>query len=718
MNTSKKTPKVSIILTSYNHGKYLGEAIESVLNQTFQDFELIIWDDVSADDSWRIISEYSDDRIKAFRNEVNRGPVFGINKAISELATGDYIAIHHSDDVWETTKLQQQVDFLNVHPEIGAVFSNALAINEKGLPLDDVTHFYTNVFQQTNKTRHEWLHFFFTQANVLCHPSVLIRKQCYADCGLYRPMLAQLPDFDMWVRLCLKYEIHILPERLIRFRVLNQEANTSGNRPETRIRWNYEFHKVLDNYQLINSFDDLVSIFPAAQTYYRGVNTSIKFALAMVALKEQNSSFTDLFAQNILFTLISDPKQLTLIKEQYAFDCLSFINITAQHDIFSCEKTSNLQQKIADDDVQINHLQQEIANRDTKIKQLISNQDSSLKTNLLWIWKIITRLRQLPWRIINSLRQTLEKTASQQPTIAEKPHFAPPSDDCCFIVPFNYPLENPSVEPSLAVICHLYYPTMIDEFKHYLSNIPFAFDLFITTDTEEKKQTLAYSLLQWHKGKVEIRIAPNRGRDIAPKLLACRDIYNRYEFFLHIHSKKSPHAEDITEGWRGYLLETLLGSEQIVRSVFAAFAADSQLGMIAPEHFEPIRSHIGWGWNFSVANAFSKRLGINLSLNSKLDFPSGSMFWGRSAALKPLLSMNLTLDDFPPENNQIDATLAHIIERMYFFVCEAAGYRWIKIANPTLKRKLSIASKDTLVESIERAQYHLLASPENELPHP
>lgn len=197
MNTSKKTPKVSVILTSYNHGKYLGEAIESTLNQTFQDFELIIRDDASSDDSWHIISEYRDIRIKAFRNKVNRGPVFGVNKAISEIATGEYIAIHHS--------------------EISAVFSNALAINEEGLPLGDVPHFYANVFQQTNKTRHEWLRFFFTQANALCHPSVLIRKQYYEDCGLYRAMVAQLPDFDMWVRLCLKYDIFILPESLIRF---------------------------------------------------------------------------------------------------------------------------------------------------------------------------------------------------------------------------------------------------------------------------------------------------------------------------------------------------------------------------------------------------------------------------------------------------------------------------------------------------------------------
>ena len=118
--------KVSVILTSYNHAEYLREAIDSVLNQTFQDFELIIWDDASNDDSWQIIRSYNDSRIKAFQNPRNQGPVFGVNKAILEIATGEYIAIHHSDDVWDLSKLEKQLDFLEVNQNIGAVFSSVV----------------------------------------------------------------------------------------------------------------------------------------------------------------------------------------------------------------------------------------------------------------------------------------------------------------------------------------------------------------------------------------------------------------------------------------------------------------------------------------------------------------------------------------------------------------------------------------------------------------
>jgi glycosyltransferase involved in cell wall biosynthesis len=254
-------PTVSVILTSFNHEKYIREAIESVLNQVFTDFELIIWDDCSSDNSWHIISQYSDPRIKTFRNEVTKGPVEGVNKAISEVTSGKYIGIHHSDDVWEVEKLKKQVAFLDSHPEIGAVFTNALAIGEDSGLLNDTSHFYSNIFDQPNRTRHEWLNYFFYRGNALCHPSLLIRKRCYSDCGPYRFGLAQMADFDMWIRLCLKYEIRVLPEKLIRFRVRGKEANASGNRPETRIRGATEFYQLFAHYLKLDSFEEFVTVF-------------------------------------------------------------------------------------------------------------------------------------------------------------------------------------------------------------------------------------------------------------------------------------------------------------------------------------------------------------------------------------------------------------------------------------------------------------------------
>ena len=321
---------------------------------------------------------------------------------------------------------------------------------------------------------------------------------------------------------------------------------------------------------------------------------------------------------------------------------------------------------------------------------------------LVW-WTLTLQLpkRMSEWRLSKSVR------------VDGKPHFAPPTDDYCFAVPFDYPIEKPIVPPHVAVICHMYYPEMLEEFKRYFLNIPFSFDLFITTDSNEKKNEITTGLSGWNKGAVEIRLAPNRGRDIAPKLITCRDVYERYEFFLHIHTKKSPHEHRL-EGWRSYLLDTLLGSREIVESIFEAFNSDPMLGIIAPQHYKPIRGTIGWGWNFDAAKKFATRLGFELSIDKKVDFPSGSMFWGRSAAIKPLMQSKLIIEDFPTEASQIDGTLGHIIERLFFFVCEQAGYRWLKIVCPALvknaERILFCESKDFLATLIKQTQYGLLVS--------
>jgi glycosyltransferase involved in cell wall biosynthesis len=363
-------PKISVIVTSFNHAKYICEAIDSALNQSFTDFELIILDDASTDDSWRLISQYSDPRIKAFRNDVNGDAKYKLNNAITELGIGEYIAIHHSDDVWTLDKLEKQVAFLDAHSEIGAVFTNALAITEDSSPFSDENHFYFNIFNQPNKTRHEWLRFFFTRGNALCHPSVLIRKSCYEDCGLYRYDMIQVPDFDMWVRLCMKYEIHVLPERLVKFRVRDNEANASGNRPEARIRGRYEFYKVLQNYRKITNFEDLVKIFPSASKFYRAKETDMDFALAMVALEEKPFIFTQLFGQDILFEVISDPKRAATIKRLYNFDHKSIITLTGQHDVFSQEEITERDRVISERDGQIANLNQAVAERDGQIANL------------------------------------------------------------------------------------------------------------------------------------------------------------------------------------------------------------------------------------------------------------------------------------------------------------------------------------------------------------
>ena len=250
-------------------------------------------------------------------------------------------------------------------------------------------------------------------------------------------------------------------------------------------------------------------------------------------------------------------------------------------------------------------------------------------------------------------------------------------------MPLNFsPLLGPE-RRKVAAIVHLFYEELACEFRSYLDNVPCNMDIYISTVDNFRADIIRRAFDGWSKGEVEIRVVPNRGRDIAPKLVCFRDIYDQYEYVLHLHSKYSQHSS-VLASWRHFLLESLIGTEDIVTSIFHAFERHPQLGIVAPQHFEPMRQWINWGGNFKLADKLVREMGISLREEDPLDFPAGSMFWARSAALRPLLNLNLKTEDFDEESNQKDATLAHAIERIFFHACEYAGFDWIKIARMDL----------------------------------
>lgn len=111
-------PEISVVLSVYNDAKYVGVAIESVLAQTFTDFELIIIDDASTDESLSIARDFADERIRIVENEENLGLTKSLNKGIS-LAQGKYIARMDSDDICLPTRFEKQVAYLDAHPDVG-----------------------------------------------------------------------------------------------------------------------------------------------------------------------------------------------------------------------------------------------------------------------------------------------------------------------------------------------------------------------------------------------------------------------------------------------------------------------------------------------------------------------------------------------------------------------------------------------------------------------
>ncbi|MFM0051926.1 glycosyltransferase [Caballeronia grimmiae] len=225
----KMHPKVSVIMATYNHGPYVAEAIHSVLSQDFTDFEFIIADDGSTDDTREVVASIEDARISFYPNVVNRGACIVTNELIGH-CTGEYIALLNSDDRWLPGKLRRQVRLLDERAEVGAVFGRARFIDRDGVPIPASNLHFGTVFDQENRTRGEWLRRFFYLGNCLCHPTIMVRRSVYAHLGKFNNRYRQLPDLDMWIRLVKHYDLHVMDSCEIDFRIMPGENASSQTR--------------------------------------------------------------------------------------------------------------------------------------------------------------------------------------------------------------------------------------------------------------------------------------------------------------------------------------------------------------------------------------------------------------------------------------------------------------------------------------------------------
>ncbi|MFO1133816.1 MAG: rhamnan synthesis F family protein [Rhodoblastus sp.] len=295
-----------------------------------------------------------------------------------------------------------------------------------------------------------------------------------------------------------------------------------------------------------------------------------------------------------------------------------------------------------------------------------------------------------------------------------------PVNDCDFAleVPFTYS-PQPTAAGPIAAVVHAFYPETLPAILARLGNIPLGVDLFVSTDTPAKRQEIERLAAGWSKGSVETRIVPNRGRDIAAKFVGFLDVYDRYDLFIHLHTKKSPHGGAPLARWLDYLLDNLVGSPEIARAALALFD-DPKVGVVFPQHLFEIRGILNWGYDYEIARGLMRRLGVEIDKNHTLEFPSGSMFWGRSAAIRGLLDLGLRFEDFPDESGQVDGTLAHAIERIVLTAAEARGFEWMKIVRrdlyPLDATVLPVAQPHDIAESRLKVFQPCLAAVDTETP--
>lgn len=206
-------PKVSVIMSVYNGEKYLREAIDSILSQTFNDFEFIIINDGSTDNSKNILDSYSDGRMRIFHNS-NKGLIGSLNEAIG-YCRGEFIARMDADDICNPNRFDQQIMFFKNNPECVLVGSHAQIIDEDG---KNNGEFNYPPEKWDKIKRYSLFH------NPFIHSSVMFRKMLTNNICFYNNSYINIEDYELWTRLIYKYPCSNIPQNLIKYRIHNNQV--------------------------------------------------------------------------------------------------------------------------------------------------------------------------------------------------------------------------------------------------------------------------------------------------------------------------------------------------------------------------------------------------------------------------------------------------------------------------------------------------------------
>jgi hypothetical protein len=211
-------PHVSVVVCAYNGEKFLRPAIESILNQTFRDFELIVIDDCSIDSTPQILREFKDERMRVVRNERNLGIAETTNKGIAA-ARGEYIALQDHDDLSWPTRFECQVAFLNSHPQVGMVGSSCNVMDEAGTL---VPHWPVEYEDENLRWALLWRCPFF-------HTSVMLRRSAIQEVGGYSsdPKYRFAEDYEFMSRVALRHAVANIPQLLACWRVHKASASNT-----------------------------------------------------------------------------------------------------------------------------------------------------------------------------------------------------------------------------------------------------------------------------------------------------------------------------------------------------------------------------------------------------------------------------------------------------------------------------------------------------------
>jgi len=261
MTEIKSNPTVSVIIPTYNRAHLIGRAIQSVLDQTYQDFEIIVVDDASTDNTEEVVSNFDDERIRYIRLKENSGGSAAPRNTAIRTARGEYIAFQDSDDEWLPEKLEKQMRLFEIQPlEVGVVYTGFWKIwghRKIYIPSPGITRKEGNI--------HDGL----LAQNFVAAPVAVVRKECFRKVGGFDEELPTLMDWELWIRISKCYRFRCIDEPLVISYYTPGGVNEQGGLIQAKT-----LKLILEKY-----FDDIKKNKKTLAKYYFSIGSNLCFAV-------------------------------------------------------------------------------------------------------------------------------------------------------------------------------------------------------------------------------------------------------------------------------------------------------------------------------------------------------------------------------------------------------------------------------------------------------
>jgi glycosyltransferase involved in cell wall biosynthesis len=270
----QRHPLVSVCISAYNVERFLADALRSVLAQTYRELEIIVIDNGSADGTFAVAQSFTDPRLRCIRVEQNMGAYQAMNH-IAAMATGEFIAIYHSDDVYEPTIIERELDHLLAHPEVGAVFTMLSFIDESGRMFGGADLPGTLAGRASLDYKAVVTTLLRRKCTFLVCPTFMVRRAVFQSVGPFRPERYDIgTDLEMWLRLVRRHPIAVLDERLFRYRRGPHQWSSrylvGRTEPEA-------FFYVMDEYSSMDGWSAMVSPADLAEyEFHRGDDATFR----------------------------------------------------------------------------------------------------------------------------------------------------------------------------------------------------------------------------------------------------------------------------------------------------------------------------------------------------------------------------------------------------------------------------------------------------------